>query len=464
MSATIDTTGSQPTTGTMGMRAARWAGQCRRDSATELPMRVRHAIRRQQDESERLVGWLQLGVGLVFGALYLVSPKAGAGIDLAPWAIALYLGLTIFRLAWCLVTRLPGWSLAISVVFDMALLMILIWSFHLKYGQPASFYLKAPTLLYVFIFIALRALRFEARYVILAGVVGALGWAGLLLFALVDPSGPGIVTRDYVSYMTSNAILIGGEVDKILTILVVTTIIAVALYRAQELLVRAVAEQAAVQDLSRFFAPEIAARIRSAESRVRAGTGELRDAAILNLDLRGFTRFASSVAPDDVMKLLSEYQALMVPVIRDHGGRVDKFLGDGILATFGAVERSPTYAADALRALDEIMVAAHRWDDTCRAAGRSCPKVNGALACGPVLFGAVGDDERLEYTVIGDAVNLSAKLEKTNKELGTAAICDLETYELACAQGYVPVTAPTILPFATVAGHPRLIRLVRVAS
>ena len=80
-----------------------------------------------------------------------------------PYALAAYFGFTVLRLGLAYRGRLPGWLLSLSVVIDMALLMGLIWSFHLQYHQPPSFYLKAPTLLYVFIFIALRALRFEAR-------------------------------------------------------------------------------------------------------------------------------------------------------------------------------------------------------------------------------------------------------------------------------------------------------------
>ena len=409
-----------------------------------------------------LIGWLQLGVGLTFTSLYLASPKAGTGFDMVPWTLSAYLGLTLVRLVWGRRMRLPDWSLAMSVVFDMALLMILIWSFHLKYGQPPSFYLKAPTLLYVFIFIALRALRFEVRFVVLAGLVAALGWGALILYALAAP-GQIVITRNYVTYLTSNSVLIGGEIDKILSILAVTAIIAVALHRARKLLVQAVVEQTAAHDLSRFFAPEIAARIKESEHRIRAGMGEPRDAAILSLDLRGFTRYAAGADPDSVMKLLSEYQALMVPAIRKHGGRVDKFLGDGILATFGAVQPSSTHAADGLRALDELMVEARRWAESCRAAGRFCPTVNGALATGRVLFGAVGDEERLEYTVIGEAVNLSAKLEKANKDLGTAALCDVATYDLARAQGYTPFDPKSPLPGVAVPGLTRPVDLVRIA-
>ncbi len=434
-----------------------------RQGETALPVRVRQAIRRQQDESEMLIGWLQLAVGLTFAALYLVSPKVAGGFDLVPWTLSIYLGLTLIRLFWGRLARLPGWSLAVSVVFDMALLMALIWSFHIEYGQPPSFYLKAPTLLYVFIFIALRALRFEVRFVALAGGVAALGWVALLLYALVAEAGGMVVTRDYVTYLTSNAVLIGGEIDKILSILAVTAIIGVTLYRARKLLVQAVVEQTAAHDLSRFFAPEVAAKITASEHRIRAGTGELREAAILSLDLRGFTRYAAETDPSTVMTLLAEYQAPVVPIIRKHGGSVDKFLGDGILATFGAAQTSTTYAADGVRALQEVMREARRWSEARRAAGRPSPAVNGALATGRVLFGAVGDEHRLEYTVIGEAVNLSAKLEKANKDLGTAAMCDAATYDLALGQGYAPSEPWPAMPGAKVSGLGQPIDLVRMA-
>jgi len=419
--------------GRTGLVAAKDTGQ--------LPERVRDQIRAQQDRSEILIGWFQLAVVLIFGALYLVSPKTFAeDADFAPvpWALAIYLVLTVIRLVWAHRGRLPAWSLAISVVLDISLLMVLIWSFHLQYQQPASFYLKAPTLLYVFIFIALRALRFEARYVLLAGFVAAVGWGAMIVYVvMVDPTDT-MITRNYVTYLTSNAILLGAEFDKIISILLVTGIIAVALQRAKGLLVRAVAEQTAARELSRFFDPEIAARIKGSEQEIRAGTGELRDAAILNLDMRGFTKLVGQASADEVIGLLAEYQARMVPVIQRHGGTIDKFLGDGIMATFGATVPSRSYAADALAALEEALRVARDWQGERAAAGRPSPSVNGAVATGRILFGAVGDETRLEYTVIGDAVNLSAKLEKANKDLGTQGVCDATSYELALSQGYRP--------------------------
>ena len=436
----------------------------RKDPEAGLPERVKAAIRAQENATERLISWIQLGIVVIFGTLYIISPKPEVDFAPVPWALSVYLVLTLIRLVWSHLTRLPDWSLAFSVFFDMTLLMVLIWSFHIQYAQPASFYLKAPTLLYVFIFIALRALRFDARFVILAGIVAAIGWGMMILYVVYyDPFDP-MITRDYVAYMTSNSVLLGAEFDKIISILMVTGLIAIALARAKGLLVRSVSEQAAAQELSRFFAPEIAARIKGSEDQIRAGTGELRQAAILNLDMRGFTRLAGEAPPDQVMSLLADYQQQMVPVIRRHGGSIDKFLGDGIMATFGAAEPSETYAADALRALEEAMATAIAWQSDCEAEGRSCPTVNGAVAAGSILFGAVGDETRLEYTVIGDAVNLSAKLEKHNKELGVRAICDRETYDRALAQGYQPANQTKLLTAIDVGGVKDSMGLVVVAA
>ena len=85
------------------------------------------------------------------------------------------------------------------------------------------------------------------------------------------------------------------------------------------------------------------------------------------------------------------------------------------------------------------------------------------LTSGEILFGAVGDETRLEYTVIGDAVNLSAKLEKMNKVAAVRGICDRQTYDLACDQGFAPPGAPKVLVAAAVPGIERPLDLVVIA-
>jgi len=410
-----------------------------------LPQRIRQAIEAREAAGEIIVGWVQAGAILLFGTLYALGPKAfppDVPFAPVPWTLGVYAAVTAVRLLLAHRGRLSRGFVALSVVVDMTVLMVMIWSFHLQYGAPPALYLKAPTLMYVFILIALRALRFEARYVMLAGLSAALGWTVLVLYAAFSKEdGEPMFTHNFADYMMSYDILPGAEVDKIISILVVTAILALAIVRARTLLVQSVAEAAVARDLSRFVAPEVATRIAAAEHRVRPGQGERCEAAILFVDLRGFTALSRALPPDDVVALLAEYQSLAVPVIREHGGSIDKFLGDGILASFGAARPSAQYAADALRAVDGIVAAAGAWRAGREAGGRPAPRLGAAVAAGPVVFGAVGDEARLEYTVIGDAVNLAAKLEKHTKRERVAALTTCETYEAACRQGYQPAAA-----------------------
>lgn len=449
----------------------------------ELPARVLADVRAQQDRSEILVGAVQLAFVVLLGSFYLLAPMAAgqvqADADYIPAILAVYAGLTLARIAFALRGRMPAWAVYLSAVVDVALLMATIWSFHLKYAQAAAFYLKAPTLLYVFLFIALRALRFDARLVLLTGGAAAVGWALMTGFALgwfdaIHQAGvptdclpheaqPCVVTRNYVTYMAHSRVLVGAEIDKIVAILSVTAVLALAIARARRQLVRAANEGAAARDLSRFFDPAIARRIRGAEMRVAAGEGELRDAAILTCDLRGFTTLAAALDPDDTMKLLQDYQGRMCPPIQAHGGSIDKFLGDGILASFGAVASSPAYAADALRAADAILDTATRWAAERAAAGLPEIRVGLAVSSGRVVFGAVGDGDRLEYTVIGEAVNLAAKLEKHTKQEGVRALVDAATWALALDQGYVPPGPRAALSARAVGGVAAPLDLVRLA-
>jgi adenylate cyclase len=426
-----------------------------------LPQRVERALLAEQDRGERVIGWVQFGIVTLFAVLYFVSrPAEGQMLDAShwifsagvpewlrmlfvhiarrpvPWALGVYFVVTVVRLVWSYRGRLPPWALLVSIFIDVTLLMGLIWSFHLQYGQPAAFYLKAPTVLYVFIFIGLRALRFDERYVLVTGLVAAAGWLVLVAYAaLSDPAGVP-ATRNYIEYMTSPKILFGAEIDKIVTIIVVSVLLWLAIRNARRLLERAVVEGEAAQDLKRFFSPAIAAQITGADEPIQAGEGRLCEAAALFVDLRGFTPLSHSLPPGDTVRLLADYQACMVPVIQAHGGTIDKFLGDGILASFGCVQPSTTHARDAVAAADALIAAAHRWYAARRAAGLPVARVGVGVACGRVLFGAVGDASRLEYTVIGDAVNLAAKLEKHTKAEGVQALTDGATFDLARRQGY----------------------------
>ncbi|HEU0222547.1 MAG TPA: adenylate/guanylate cyclase domain-containing protein [Paracoccaceae bacterium] len=408
-----------------------------------IPDRVRQAIERDQRSSELLVCLAQFGAIAFFGGFYAITPKAfppSVPFEPIPWTLAIYTLFTTFRLLLTLRNRLNPAFLALSVVIDIAVLMVTIWSFHLQYQAPATIYLKAPTLLYAFILIALRTMRFEAGYVILAGLATLLGWGILVAYAVMT-SNAMQVTHNFAVYVTSDSVLIGAEIDKALSFAAVTGVLAIAVIRARRLMIAAATEAHAASELSRFFDPAIAAEIRMADAGLRPGDAMTRDAAVLMLDLRGFTTLSARLSPRDTLALIAEYQRRMVPAIEAAGGSIDKYLGDGIMATFGAARPSPSFAADALGAQMAVLAAAEAWNAERRAAGAPPIAIGAAVATGPLLFGVIGVENRLEFTVIGDVVNLAAKLEKHCKIARTPALATRAALDLACAQGFADAAA-----------------------
>jgi adenylate cyclase len=423
-----------------------------------LPPRIRHAIRLQEQQNEILISWVQAGFVSLMATLYFSSPRAfqvAVPFEPVPLILALYAPFILLRLILAHLRWLNAFFLSLSILVDVVVLAALIWSFHLQYQQPAPFYLKAPTFAYFFIFVGLRSLRYEARYVLLTGVAAIAAWLLLLWYALSRPGT--VVTRDFVEYIMGYHVLLGAEIDKIVSIGVLTAILTIGVVRSRRLLSVATYDAQARQDLVRFFSPDVARKIVAAENPIRPGQGELRDAATINMDIRGFTKLAGRETPSTVMQILADYQKRMVAEIFRHGGTIDKFMGDGILAHFGAATPSETYAADALRTVEALARAADHW---AAEPGQSPLGFGIACAAGETIFGAVGDEDRLEYTIIGDAVNLAAKLEKHTKTAMVRALTTRDTYDIAVRQGYVPARPPRDLPAARVEGVDQPIDLV----
>jgi len=396
---------------------------------THLPARVRGSIAAQQIESEKLISWVQLLLVLIFGTLFAFAPSSApeAGFQPVPWALAGYFGFTMIRLVGAHRGQLPDWLLVVSVVMDMSLLMALIWSFHIQYMQPPSFYLKAPTMIYVFIFIALRALRFEPRFILIAGAAAIVGWMILVLYVIFSVPEDPMITRNYVTYLTSNAILIGAEIDKILSILLVTAVLAVATLRAQRTLNRAVQESIAAADLSRFVSREVAERITTADVAIQPGDGESKVATVMFTDIEGFSTISESLSPKDLAGMLNEYFNALSEVITEHGGTISQFIGDMLVVTYNAASANDDHAINAVRTAMGIQAITNS-----RTFGNDAIlKTRCGINTGDIVVGAVGTSERLVFTVHGDNVNIAARLEPLNKEYGSYILVGENTVE-AC--------------------------------
>ena len=398
--------------------------------ASRLPARVRERIRTQEERSEILVGWIQLVFIVGMAVVYTIAPKKFTGdapFAPVPWVLAAYFVFTFLRLGLAHARRLPRWFVYASIVVDVALLLGLIFSFHIQYRQPPSFYLKSPTLMYIYVLIALRALNFEARYIVTAGLVAAFGWLLMVLYVVTIDPRDSMVTRDYITYMTSNSVLVGAEVDKIISILVFTAVLALACRRTARLLEFAAVESASNQELARFVPNEVVTQIKASDRAAAAGQGETSVATVLFLDIEGFTALSENLSPDTVVRTLNEFYEAAARPIEQHNGVINQFQGDAIVATFNAPRPNTMHAASAVTAAAEIvaMCGSRSFGEGARLSIRV------GINTGPMVCGLIGTPDHLVYTVIGDEVNLASRLETLNKEFGTRIIVSDSTRQAA---------------------------------
>jgi adenylate cyclase len=216
--------------------------------------------------------------------------------------------------------------------------------------------------------------------------------------------------------------------------------VAVAIENSQ-LIERARREAVVLSNFQRYFAPDLARQIADEREEIQVG-GSKRRVVILFADIRGFTSISEAMSPDEIASLLTEYFTEMVDIVFRHGGTLDKFIGDALMALWGAplsrkddADRAAEAALDMQRALARLNAAWSRQ-------GRRTLSVGIGINVGEVFAGNIGSDRRLEYTVIGDAVNTAARL---CSEAGPGEILITQPLYAALATP-PPVSALTPLP------------------
>lgn len=158
--------------------------------------------------------------------------------------------------------------------------------------------------------------------------------------------------------------------------------------------------------------------------------GDTLPVTILFSDIRGFTTISEQLDAQHLVALLNEYFTEMVDIVMDHGGVVDKYIGDAIMVVFGAPVPEPDDALRAVRAAVQMRKALERLNQRLEARGATPIRTGIGVHSGDVVAGNIGSERRMEYTVIGDAVNLASRLEGATKELGADLVISDGTYEL----------------------------------
>jgi adenylate cyclase len=168
-------------------------------------------------------------------------------------------------------------------------------------------------------------------------------------------------------------------------------------------------EAVVLSNFQRYFAPNLIEQITSQEGEVQLG-GAKRPVVIFFSDIRGFTPMSEQMLPDDIARLLTEYFTEMVEIVFKHGGTLGKFMGDAIMALWGAPiahEDDPDRAMLAAIEMQQVLAELNaKWEQD----GRQRVNIGIGINFGEVFAGNIGSQQRLEYTVIGDAVNVASRL------------------------------------------------------
>ena len=168
-------------------------------------------------------------------------------------------------------------------------------------------------------------------------------------------------------------------------------------------------------NLARYFSPNVVEQLSHNDEPLKQV--QTHDVAVMFVDIVGFTGYASGRDPKEVIATLRAFHARMEAAVFDHGGTLDKYLGDGLMATFGTPMAGPNDAVDALAAARAMLNSIDAWNAERRANGQEEISASIGLDFGPVVLGDIGAN-RLEFAVIGNTVNMASRIEAMTRTLG----------------------------------------------
>ena len=181
---------------------------------------------------------------------------------------------------------------------------------------------------------------------------------------------------------------------------------------------RQIAAERAHALLSRYFSPNLAERLASDPGAVDLG-GQRREITSLFTDMAGFTSLVETLEPDVIAPLLNDYLGAMTDIVFAHGGTVVKIVGDALHVLFGAPSEQPDHAARAVACALDLDAASLSFSERWTEKGLSLGRTRLGLNAGPAIVGNFGGGRYFDYTAYGDTVNIAARLEAANKQLGT---------------------------------------------
>lgn len=249
-------------------------------------------------------------------------------------------------------------------------------------------------------------------------IVGAFGMLGLLAAVAAAVVWLGVARAELVP-VTSG---------------VLALVLSWVLAQSYELVTERLEKQRLRHDFRRFVSRDLAdALVANPQEWRHASMGVKRPVVVLFSDIRGFTNRAEQADAQDLVRQLNEYLSAMVEIVFRHGGTLDKFIGDAVMAHWGALGggSDAEHSAKALKAAQEMLAEVIALNEGWRVTGKDPFKIGIGVHLGEVIAGEIGSPQRTEFGVIGDAVNVASRLEGLSKPMGMELIFSMEVMQAA---------------------------------
>ena len=381
-------------------------------------------MRRHEVAAERLMGWLRVAIGAgifvtVIAASAVLDALASASLDAFErnaWIAALgFLAVGAVSIVLAVPQRWHHGFAYLFMALDVGLVLGIAGLAIGGRDLPGNALPSAPIVWAAPLVLAVGALRYDVKVQLCAIALLALGFtaiaAGLEHRLVMDAQSGNAPAWPQLFSMPVNAM-------RLLLILMAGAATAFGIVRSRRLLSSAVKDAVGRASLSRFLPAEIAPRLAAGDVDLRRGRRQR--AVIVFVDIRDSTGMAEGMDPERLSQFFTAFRTRILGCVRKHHGVVDKFIGDGALILFGVPDEGSDDAGRALTFAHDLAGIVEAWNAT-----RELPhpvRIGIGIHVGEVFCGIIGDEERMEFTVLGDAVNVASRLEQATKRFGEVVL------------------------------------------
>ena len=377
---------------------------------------------------------------------------------LTPWPEALYyIALTglfiLIGFAQRRVGRVGTSTPELALLFCDLVLMTIIAALQNPFAAtdfPATAHYQFDVHKYFFVILATATLTYSWRTIFAVGTWASALWVlaalGVWYFSTPDEALSAAVQEVYSGryvlqeFFDPTVMIWDQRIQEIVVFLMCAAILGVSVRRFNNLLLAQASAERERANLSRYFSPNVVEELSHNDEPLKQI--RTQNIAVLFVDIVGFTTYAADRSPEEIIATLRAFHGRMEHAVFAHGGTLDKYLGDGLMATFGTPTAGPRDALNAVNAARDMLDAVDTWNAEMAASGHPTIRIGVGVHFGPVVLGDIGAN-RLEFAVIGNTVNVASRLEALTRPLGVRLV--LSEAVLAELSDEDPDRAPTDL-------------------